>query len=142
MTNENKGKIVTREYSCSFVDNIGLGVRDYPTGTASSATPSGHQGSSYSPQMSLMWGITSLANSSVFLSVRSLGMVPMCSRHMRWPTRSSLMASVSRSRTVSGLPAMIWPLFYEFLPTQFAGGFLSLFPYLGLTDSRTEAMER
>ena len=48
-----------------------------------SPTRCGNQGSSYSCQMFFSPGITSLANRFIFLKVNSLGMVPMCSRHIR-----------------------------------------------------------
>ena len=53
--------------------------------------------------------MTCSANSVMFCLVSSWGIEPICSRAMRLPTRRPRHASISRSATVSGLPAMTKP---------------------------------
>ena len=57
----------------------------------------------------LIFGMTSLANRVMFCFVSSCGIEPICSRAMRLPTFRPRHASISRSVTVSGLPAMTKP---------------------------------
>ena len=55
----------------------------------------------------------------MFLSVSSCGIEPMCSSTIRLPTRRFLIASLSRSRTVAGLPAMTKPFSTKSLKVKF-----------------------
>src|SRR5579885_1223175 len=67
----------------------------------------GDQRSWYSLHKPRRCGITSRANSSVLMRVTSDGIEPNCNSAIRCPQRSVLSASVSRSRTVRGEPAMM-----------------------------------
>src|SRR5216683_8097952 len=51
-------------------------------------------------------GRTSLLKRSIFLSVNSCGIEPICSSTIRLPTRSFFTAAINWSRSVAGLPAM------------------------------------
>ena len=57
-----------------------------------------------------MRGMTSSAKSVMFFSVRAWGIEPIWSSACRLPKRSDLAASISRSATVAGEPAMMNPL--------------------------------
>ena len=77
-----------------------------------SAAPIGHH-TCFQPssvQRLRIRGMTSSAKSVVFFTVRSWGIEPICSRAWRLPNRRVLAASMRRSATVAGLPAMMKPL--------------------------------
>ncbi len=92
---------------CRPATSAGDGYPAAPARARLARRRSGHQWfCHWSSQMSRTCGSTSRANRSMFFSVSSWGMEPMCRSTIRLPTRSFLIASVSWSRTEAGLPAM------------------------------------